>query len=185
MPKTLFPLSAISKRHVSHDKRLKYQTKIIIISIIVIFAAKFIGSTLTLSQNEAYEIMKNKEGYYVVIYFKAETSFITELERYQSDLVICNIKKDITGNKNDAQKMLEKKKAIYSSKDEVLECIHPLMQQEIFNAVCNKIYVLGYIRKGKISFNKDLDMGEDLQVNLSYIQYVNNLVITNDLWFNL
>ena len=31
---------------------------IIVISIIGIFVAKFIGSTLTLSQNEAYEIMK-------------------------------------------------------------------------------------------------------------------------------
>lgn len=29
----------------------------------------------------AYEVKKNKEGYYVVFYFEANTSLITELER--------------------------------------------------------------------------------------------------------
>lgn len=29
----------------------------------------------------AYEIRKNKEGYYIVIYFEADPSIITELER--------------------------------------------------------------------------------------------------------
>ena len=29
----------------------------------------------------AYEVKKNKEGYYAVIYFEAEPSIITELER--------------------------------------------------------------------------------------------------------
>ena len=29
----------------------------------------------------AYEVKKNKEGYYVVFYFEAETSLISELER--------------------------------------------------------------------------------------------------------
>lgn len=47
----------------------------------------------------AYEIMKNKEGYYVVIYFKAETSFITELERYYK--INENIIKFITVRKDD------------------------------------------------------------------------------------
>ncbi|TLD96910.1 30S ribosomal protein S6 [Helicobacter jaachi] len=32
-------------------------------------------------RNLAYEIKKNKRGYYFVIYFKAEPSFILELER--------------------------------------------------------------------------------------------------------
>ncbi len=30
----------------------------------------------------AYEIRKNKEGYYIVIYFEADPSIISELERY-------------------------------------------------------------------------------------------------------
>ena len=47
----------------------------------------------------SYEIMKNKEGYYVVIYFKAETSFITELERYYK--INENIIKFITVRKDD------------------------------------------------------------------------------------
>ena len=30
----------------------------------------------------AYEIRKNKEGYYIVIYFEADASIISKLERY-------------------------------------------------------------------------------------------------------
>lgn len=47
----------------------------------------------------AYEISKNKEGYYVVIYFEADPSIISELERYYR--ITENIIKFITVKKDD------------------------------------------------------------------------------------
>lgn len=46
----------------------------------------------------AYEIKKNKEGYYVVIYFESDPSIILELERYykitENILKFLNVRKD-------------------------------------------------------------------------------------------
>lgn len=47
----------------------------------------------------AYEIKKNKEGYYVVIYFTAEPSIIAELERHYR--INENIIKFLTVRKDD------------------------------------------------------------------------------------
>ncbi len=47
----------------------------------------------------AYEIKKNKEGYYVVIYFESDPSIIAELERYYR--ITENIIKFITVRKDD------------------------------------------------------------------------------------
>lgn len=46
----------------------------------------------------AYEIRKNKEGYYIVIYFEADASIISELERYyritENIIKFINVRKD-------------------------------------------------------------------------------------------
>lgn len=47
----------------------------------------------------AYEIQKNKEGYYIVIYFEADPSIISELERNYR--INENIIKFITVKKDD------------------------------------------------------------------------------------
>ena len=47
----------------------------------------------------AYEIRKNKEGYYIVIYFEADPSIILELERYYR--ITENIIKFLTVRKDD------------------------------------------------------------------------------------
>ncbi len=47
----------------------------------------------------AYEIRKNKEGYYIVIYFEADPSIIAELERYYR--ITDDIIKYITVRKDD------------------------------------------------------------------------------------
>lgn len=47
----------------------------------------------------AYEINKCKEGYYIVIYFEADPSIISELERYYR--ITENIIKFITVRKDD------------------------------------------------------------------------------------
>lgn len=47
----------------------------------------------------AYEIRKCKEGYYIVIYFEADPSIISELERYYR--ITENIIKFITVRKDD------------------------------------------------------------------------------------
>jgi len=47
----------------------------------------------------AYEIKKNKEGYYIVIYFEADPSIIAELERYYR--ITENIIKFLTVRKDD------------------------------------------------------------------------------------
>lgn len=47
----------------------------------------------------AYEIQKNKEGYYIVIYFEADPSIISEIERYYR--ITEDIMKFITVRKDD------------------------------------------------------------------------------------
>lgn len=47
----------------------------------------------------AYEIRKNKEGYYIVIYFEADPSIISEIERYYR--ITENIIKFLTVRRDD------------------------------------------------------------------------------------
>lgn len=104
------------------------------------------------------------------------------MEAKKLDLAVCRIRKDIS---------LDEKKGIrcsnrleFLSKKDVLHNIKYLMDNEIFNAVCNKIYLLEKIKENHVSFNTMLDMGEDLQFNLAYIRNVSKMeVIPDELYY--
>lgn len=69
-----------------------------------------------------------------------------------------------------------KNKGVY----EINEVDQLLADKFLFNVVWNKLYESDILLKNKIEFPEDLSLGEDLIFNLSYLLYMNRVIILDE-----
>lgn len=71
-----------------------------------------------------------------------------------------------------------------SGEMEVKDFILELNNQEMFNVVWNKLYLLEIIKKYKIFFEENMMPGEDIIFNCDYLDHVSNGVVVNELLYH-
>lgn len=96
------------------------------------------------------------------------------------DLVMCKPKK--SGKKYKIE-MLEDS-MVFNGKSQIMVNIIPLIQKGLLNSPCCKLYSSRLQKKYDIMMPVNIDIGEDLQFNLSYIQYIHTLGILNKYLYN-
>ncbi|MBR3280624.1 MAG: glycosyltransferase family 2 protein [Clostridia bacterium] len=67
---------------------------------------------------------------------------------------------------------------------EYLKKVEYLLENNFFNSLCNKIYFKKIIDDNNIRFNLKYQNGEDLLFNIEYFKYINNVIFTNDCYYN-
>lgn len=101
------------------------------------------------------------------------------MDKYNSDLVRCNIQKEyITENK------IEKFKPIYSkvrsiSKEKFSNTIYKkILSTETMNSVCFSLFKTNIIKENKLKFREDIHNGEDAIFFMNYINNCKSVVYT-------
>ena len=100
-------------------------------------------------------------------------------EKEKVELVIVNririnkFKNKLTSN---VVEIPEKK---FSSKEKIKQDFFNLLNSGCLNTLWGKLYNLDIIKNNKIKMDEDLDMGEDLQFNLSYMKEISSIYISN------
>lgn len=105
--------------------------------------------------------------------------FLDIKENEKVELVIANrigIRKNKKGLSRNIKEIQEKK---LSSKESIKKDFFGLLNSGCINTIWGKLYNLDIIKRQKIRMEDDLDMGEDLQFNLSYIKEISSIYVLN------
>jgi glycosyltransferase involved in cell wall biosynthesis len=106
-------------------------------------------------------------------------NMLTLMNKYDSDLVKCNIKKDYV-----IENRLEKVKPIYSKVRNILEIdfsniiYKKILSTETMNSVCCSLFKTSIIKENKLNFREDIHNGEDAIFFMNYVSYCKSMVYT-------
>lgn len=94
------------------------------------------------------------------------------------DLVVSDF---FYGDSDEKKERLSSPTIITLSREEMTRAIFKKFQYQGF--VCNKLYKREIIEKYSIQFNIDMNVMEDLDFNLNYLQYVNNSIFVDNKYY--
>lgn len=126
----------------------------------------------SLARNKGIELSRGKFLVFVdaddTIVESMVEEFLAIKENEKVELVIANrigIRKNKNGLSRNIKEIQEKK---LPSKESIKKDFFRLLNSGCINTIWGKLYNLEIIKRQKIRMEDDLDMGEDLQFNLSY-----------------
>lgn len=157
----------ICKEYQQKDERIKYiYTQNNGVSSARNYALKYATGT--------YITFIDDDDMYEKDYLK---ELVNNVNKYNTDLVSC------------AYKTINKKNRIinYSSDlttSNLKEYIEILQPNLLINQLWNKIYKLDIIKKNNITFDTNIDLGEDYKFNLEYFSYINSQIYINKPLYN-
>lgn len=133
--------------------------------------------------------IENSSGEYLtfvdsddIVYENYINNMIECMMNENADLVICNlIRFDETTEKTNNN--VESKVEVYKNKNEIINNFLNLMGKGVVNSPVCKMYSLDIIKKNNIMMDESLSIGEDLQFNLCYFEYINKLIILPDILY--
>lgn len=140
-----------------------------------------------------------------IVYPNYIETMVDTMAKYNVDLVICNMEMIMDYDnipqiyhansnegenyeKNSDSTKVENNKGLnehlYNSKKEILENLFTLMESSWYvNTLWCKMYKLSFIKDNSIRINEDIDMGEDFQFNIKYLDLVDKLIIIEDILY--
>lgn len=106
---------------------------------------------------------------------------INKIKAYNADLSVCGIIEDKIINDS----IVSSKANKYYPKDffkieEMKENIMEYGNSNLLNSLCNKLYKKDIILKNNITFDTNIENGEDFIFNLEYMKYIKNLVFCEE-----
>lgn len=106
------------------------------------------------------------------------------LKNSQTDLLIGSYQTNILDNNEIVdQKLTIAPDLFFSTKNEFLEHVYPLMEQQLMYVIWNKVYRLDLIKKNKIVF-PPYKSCEDRLFNLEYFKYVKKCLVTSKVLYH-
>jgi len=112
-------------------------------------------------------------------------TMITAIEETPVDLVVCGINRVfISGKREKLNSICFDSDYTFISKADILDNIDVLLQSGLFNSLTNKLYKTSTIRDNNMYMDVKLDIGEDLQFNLVYIEHVNSVRVIKHALYN-
>lgn len=106
-------------------------------------------------------------------------SMVSSAELNRLDLIICKLQTKETINKKKSGQI-----SIVSGEREVLNSVISLIQEGLFNSPFCKLYKTAIQKKYEIFMPVQIDIGEDLQFNLSYVQHIGTIGILDLCLYN-
>ena len=104
-------------------------------------------------------------------------------KEYDVELIISGIRKKIKEKKKTVYTDINVKgKQLFSNKKEIQDSFIQILRMGL-NSPVGRIYKMNIIRKHKIMFRERLDIGEDLQFNLDYIDKINRLLFIPEIFY--
>ena len=102
----------------------------------------------------------------------------------KADLAICGFNTLTIGDKNTKlQKMIPQFSGVISI-EEFNKKFGELFNANLINSPCNKLYNKNLIKKNRILFKEDVNIGEDLLFNLQYFKQCTNISLLNESLYN-
>ena len=109
---------------------------------------------------------------------------LKKMESEKYDFLIANHKRILKDSKG---KLIEKIPQVehikYDNAEGIWKDIVRLLNNGIINSPCGRIYKRSILETNHIKMDERLSMGEDLQFNLSYLEYANSLLIIPDILY--
>ena len=159
----------VCKKYVKKDRRIKY--------------IKISNSGPGEARNKGLELATGKYIMFIdsddFYEEKMVEIMLNEIKESQTNCIICN---RIINNKNNKIKQsFVEKNMISENKQEFIEYFQ---KHNLFNGVCNKIYLKNIIDEYHIKFDKRFISGEDYKFNLDYFNHINTAKAINKFLFN-
>lgn len=98
------------------------------------------------------------------------------------DLVICGFK---NLDKNLKLIKFEKTDFEITCKTDFLNNFHYLLERNLLRSPVNKLYKSNIIKENNLQFRLDAAIAEDALFNLEYYQYIENIVVTTNAFYNV
>lgn len=153
---------------------------------------KFIHKEKTGVSDTRNILLDNATGEYVgfvdcddIIDKKMYKSLLSNIEKYESDLVVCGIaekkmKEDTVISNIDRIYYPKKIIKIHEMKDIFFE----FGNSQLLNSLCNKLYKRDVIKIHNIRFDESIENGEDFLFNLEYMKYIKSIVFCKDTFYS-
>lgn len=109
------------------------------------------------------------------------SSLLRYQKEYNADLVISGIRRIINRNEKFVDFNVDKK-IFYSKKREINNNFVNMLSMGI-NSPVGRIYKMNIIREYNLKLNEELDVGEDLQFNIEYIEKINSILFVPDIYY--
>lgn len=105
-------------------------------------------------------------------------SLLRKMEKGNFDFLIANYKKIFKFSNGKKREIIPKQRnTIYRKNDEIWKNMTALLHSGIINSPCGRLYKRSIIIENDIRMDIDLSVGEDLQFNLEYLEYINTLEV--------
>lgn len=110
---------------------------------------------------------------------------LEKMENEKYDFLIANHKRILRNSKGQLEEKIPQVESNqYNSKEAIWNDIIRLLNVGMINAPWGKIYLRSILEANHIKMDESLSMGEDLQFNLSYLEYANSLLIIPDVLYS-